>query len=299
MWLPEGSILRLKDGSIWIVKGCYHPRNGYVAIPRVVDGKKLKTYREALKVILRYYLHYLKSVPEIGRGVPVVPLKDVVEVLNPFNVSSLPESLLERKAMKLIQLLETRCGLRCGLSGSLLGGYASKDSDIDVVCLDREDAFKCLSELRMEGVLRAFKEGEFIEESRAVVENISLPYLTRLAIGRVTQGMFEGKRYTLKIINCGREKLYRGPYLAVRSDEVILIVKEFDYRSPSIYPVEIMKPTTLYRETVLLTHRVRFAELGKGTLIWGRALLHVNDKALIISFDAPGCEVKALRKLLP
>ncbi|MCD6323536.1 MAG: hypothetical protein J7L55_00255 [Desulfurococcales archaeon] len=290
---PEGSIIKLSDGSKWVVKGCVHPEDGYVAVPRLVGEKKLKTYGEAMRVIRRYYPHYLTRVPEIGRDVPVVPLEDIIEVLTPFDTFTPPETGLGRKACALVEALRERCGLKCGIAGSLLGGYSSPDSDIDVVCMDSENAYTCLRALRQEGVLTPLSMDEFEVESREVAEGVGPSTLTALASSRITQGTYKGAKYTLKILNCVRERPYLGPYLSIRYEEAVAILKGFDYRSPSIYPVELLRPATPYKEAVLLTHRVRFTELVEGALISGRALLHVRDGVIVVSFDVPGSEVRA------
>jgi hypothetical protein len=293
----EGDELILKDRSIWIVKGCYHPPKKYVAMPRVVDGRKVKTFKESLALVRRYYRHYLMDVPEIGYEVPVVPENDVLiykKVLDwkPSDSGKVIESV----AGELIALLNEGCGLTCGISGSILGGYATKTSDIDVVCIDREGAYGCLKKLRTEDLIQPLYPEYSVKELWEVKEVIPPELHAGLASQRLTQGIFKGYPYTLKIVNCGRgNELFREPLLSTLSD-LTLLLRGSDYRCPSIYPVSLLSSSTVLREAYLITFRTRFTELKEGTIIRGVGII-TYDKSLErawISFDRPPSTVKYL-----
>jgi len=288
----EGDELLLKDRSLWIVKGCYHPENGLVAIPRVVCGEKLKTLGSQLRLIKRYYPHYLKKVPEIGLPTPVVPLKDILKYIRVETAPTI-NSYLSSLSYELREVLERSCRTECGITGSLLGNYLGEHSDIDVVCVDNENFPECLKDLRAKGLLNPMGEEDFFEEYNEVSEAINYDLHKDLVRLKLTQGLFKGVRYTLKVINCRREKNLLGPYINVFKGELLVKLLSTDYRSPSIYEVQILRPKTYVRSASLLTYRVRFAELPEGTLIRGEGyLLYKDMKHQIITFDRPPSRIE-------
>lgn len=298
----EGDILELTDGSLWVVKGCVHP-GAPVAVPRLVNGKKVKRMGEAFEIITRYYPFFIKYVPELGGEAPVVSpswIRQAWRFLHFGNVDSVTHGSggkIESVAMELIGLLREECGLRCGPTGSLLGGYAGRESDVDVNCVEGRDTLECLRGLRVRGFLKPLPVKEFIKELPLVSETLGRDYMSKLVVHRLTQGVFKGLRYTLRVINCDRIQEFLGPYTYVIKDTYVAFkVMDFDYRTPSIYKVELLRPALLSsRETYFITHRVRFAEIPFGSLIIARGniMLRSNDVA-IVSLDTPDSKVEAL-----
>jgi len=303
----EGDILELIDGTLWIVKGCIHP-NAPVAVPRLVGSKKVKRVREAFEIITRYYPFFLKYVPELGRKAPLVSaswIRNVRKFLYFSEVSSDDQCLRDEVASvvaELIKLLQEECGLRCGPTGSVLGGYAGDKSDIDINCLEEggSSTLECLLNLRSNGLLKQLPFREFIKELPLVSEALSYDYMNKLVIRRVTQGIFKGVKYTLRIIDCSRIHKFLGPYTHVMQNTLIVFeVVDSDYRTPSIYNVKLYCPKLLpSRKAYFVTHRVRFTEIPPGSLIFakGDVLLKDYDTA-VVSLDTQNSKVEAV--LLP
>ena len=289
----EGDELLLKDGSLWIVKGCYHLRNEYVAVPRVVNGKKIKTYEKQLEHVKRYYLHYIKYIPQIGFPTPLVPLKDLGMYISITQVSSINKSHLKSLGLELRELVQDECRTECGLTGSLLGKYSGKGSDIDLVCIDNADFPECLKKLRDEGLLPPITGKDFVTEYPEVKELINQEIHKELIRFKLTQGLFKGVKYTLKAINCEREKQLLGPYTFIYKGEILVKLLSTDYRAPSIYNVQVLRPCSNVRNAYLLTHRVRLTELPKNSLVGGKgSILYKGMNSVIISFDRPPSNIE-------
>ncbi len=297
----EGDLLELIDGSLWIVKGCVHP-GAPIAVPRLVSGKKVKRVGEAFEIIARYYSFFLRYVPELGREAPLINpswIKRVRRFLH-FGIDVAPcgsNKRIKSVAMKLMELLHKECGLRCGPTGSLLGGYVGRESDIDINCVERQSTLECLQNLRAKGLLKPLPAEEFVKELPLVSETLSWDDMSKLVAHRLTQGIFKGLRYTLRIINCNHVGEFLGPYThVVRNAYIVFKIIDFDYRTPSIYKVELLRPTLLpSREAYFITHRVRFTELPPGSLIiaWGDVMLK-GDNVAVVSLDTPNSRVEAL-----
>jgi len=291
----EGDELLLKDGSLWIVKGCLHLGNGYVAVPRVADGQKLKTYIKQFTYIRRYYLHYLKNIPQIGLPTPLVHSEDIIKYLNVTGKIPDGRNHLKLLANKLIRTIQDSCTTECGITGSLLGNYSSEGSDIDLVCVDSINFPECLKRLRDKEILHPITDREFIREYQEVKEIINEELHQKLVELKLTQGFFKGAKYTLKIINCDRERSFAGPYLYVRKAKLLIRLLSTDYRTPSIYEVKLLRPHAFAKKAYMITYRVRFTELPEGSLIRGEGLMLYKDTdSVIITFDRTPSRIEYL-----
>ncbi|MCX8184924.1 MAG: hypothetical protein RMI56_00075 [Sulfolobales archaeon] len=282
--LLEGDIVRLRDGSVWVIKGCAHPPGGYVALPRVVDGRKFKRFSESIEVVNRYYLHYLKNLREIGRRVPIVPEQDIVEIrrwiLDGLRVGDI-------EAQKLLQLLASR-GLKCGIAGSYLGGYSQSSSDIDIHCLDKPEAYSEVRSLYLERVLEHLSLSEAVVELAEVSESIDLKIHAYFITKRYLQGRYRSRKVTIRIVNCDRVRDFLGPYVDVRNSELIAKISESDYRTPAIIKAEVVRTSAQTNCSIyLISHRLRFAELPEGTILSIRGAIETNYLGyLIVNLDA-------------
>ena len=293
----EGDCLQLFDGSIWVVKGSYHPPGRVIAFPRLVDGRKVKRIGEALNIIQRYYSHFLTYVDFIGRYVPAVPKSFIKKHFRALSTGC-PEKNDDISSLcnELLEILSSKCGLKCGVTGSLLYGEYTAYSDIDLVCIDRAGAYECLRKLRKNEILKRFSHSDFITEFADVSEGLSFNDHLRLILSRVTQGVFKSRRYTLRIINSNREQAVLGPYSFSYYSEVIVRVTSSDYRTPSIYNVDIIKPYITAKKVFMVSFRVRYTEIPKGTiLLVTNALFALRyDDVAVISLDSPSTYVKIL-----
>ncbi|MEO3993618.1 MAG: hypothetical protein QN229_04905 [Desulfurococcaceae archaeon TW002] len=293
--LVEGDMIRLRDGSLWVVKGCYHPPEGIVAVLRVFRDrdKKIKKLSSVYGIISRYYRHYMRFLPELGKVVPVIPHYVVSDYLKSLAVvKELSEGLshLHRVALNLIKLLSSR-GLVCGLSGSLLGGYYTQDSDIDLICVEQSlNSYEILKELMKMEIVEHLSWNDALEEVSVVGELVPGNHHVKFLQHKLTQGKFKGIKYTLRILNCGEEKEFLGPYDATLEERVIIKLDSTSYKTPAIYKVSVLRPKlTQNVRTYLISYRARLTELPQGALIAGKGLIHLrlDDRLAVIDFDTP------------
>ncbi len=288
----EGYIIKHLDGSLWVAKGCYHLSDGLVAVPRLYGGVKIKRLNDAYSIIMRYYRHYVRFVRELGRYVPVVPLRDVSVVVSPLDVVRRVKELgrvgLINTAVELLDLIVYGCGCTAGFSGSLAGGYFREDSDIDIVVYSNTSkCYELLRRLRSEGVLKPMDRNlayiEYLEVGEGGDEG-----LIELMMRRVLQGVFKGYRYTIRLINCEDPGTLVSDYVVIPDETLILRVVDnsHSYTTPAIYWCELISPTTYYSSRVkLVTHRIRYSELGVGTLLRTRTPLYVLSNYNVVNLD--------------
>ncbi|MGC8975930.1 MAG: hypothetical protein ACP5KB_07030 [Thermoprotei archaeon] len=291
--LVEGDMLRLRDGSLWVVKGCYHPPEGVVAVPRVFEGRKIKRLSEAYLIVWRYYRHYMRFLPELGKVAPVIPHYEIYGCLKSLGgVVRLHENLsrLHDVALDLIKLLSGR-GLECGLSGSLLGGYYTEDSDVDLVCVDQlTNSYEVLRELRDSRITENLSLSDALEEALSVSELVPSTHHVRILQRKLTQGKFRGIKYTLRVLDCGEEKEFLGPYDTNIEELVIIKLLSTSHKTPAVYRVSLLRPELARGANAhLISYRARLTELPQGTLIKGRGLIHIRyrDELLLVDFDSP------------
>ncbi|MEM4485684.1 MAG: hypothetical protein QW116_00400 [Zestosphaera sp.] len=301
----EGDQLRLVDGSLWVVKGCHHPLDGVVAVPRIFEGRKLKRLHEAREIISRYYRHYERFLPEFGRAVPVVPHNAILEyltALTAFEKIVKGSSRLYDVALELAELL-SECGLKCGLSGSLLGGYHTATSDIDLVCVETGlSSYDCLKSLRELGLIKNITAAEAVEESAAVGELLPGVMHEELLMNKLTQGTFKEVKYTLRVVDCSSEEGVLGPYHHTRREHMVVKLLNTTYKTPAVYDVELLRPH-LHEglKAYLLTYRARLTELPSGTVIKADGLLHLDleRRFVLVSLDDPESVIESLTTCRP
>ena len=290
-------MIRLRDGSLWVVKGCHHPLDGVVAVIRVFEGRRVKRLGEAYEIMGRYYRHYMRFLSEFGKVVPVVPREEVSEyVRGAESREVLREGLsrLHAATLEFIDLL-SGYGLKCGLSGSLLGGYYTAGSDIDLVCAEgRVSSYEVLRALREEGVTESLSPTEALEEVLVVGELIPSEPHARILTRKLTQGKFKGIKYTLRILDCGEERGLLGPYDVNREEHVLIKLTNTTHKTPAVYEVSVLRPRIPYEKAYLISYRARLTELPQETLIAGKGLTHsrLDEGLLIIDFDAPNTTIE-------
>ena len=300
MFILEGDYVELCDGSIWAVKGSHHPTDRIIALPRLVNGRKVKRISEALSIAYRYYRHFITYVDFIGKYVPAIPKSLIRKHFSALRTQC-PENAgdVGQLCSELVDLLHSECMLKCGVTGSLLYGAFSSGSDIDLVCMDAGgNAYDCLVELRRKGVLEKLSPADFVMEYVQVSEGLDFSDHLKLVLSKVTQGKYKSRRYTLRVISPERERLILGPYVfKYWVSKVIAKITSSDFRTPSVYAADILKPyLAVGKEALIVSFRIRFTEIPENSiLLISNALLTLRrDGTIVISLDDPGTYVKIL-----
>jgi len=245
------------DDVIWAVKGCFHPEGHAVALPRVVDGKKIKRMSEAMRIVRERYPSILKYIPEIGFEVPLVPLNKSI-VLNPYTKKVFSESLV----LEFMSLFRN-----VGVTGSYL--YSNSGNDIDLVSEDEKN-YEILVELRNKGITRPIESVSSDE-----VELLSSNDFLKLKRRRVLEGVYKGIPYTFKIVNC----VNFGKVIEKRNfDGTIKIIEALKpYSLPTIYYTD--------NGFYLTSFRIRFTELNEGTILRARGNILIREDIIEFPLD--------------
>ncbi|BBD72822.1 hypothetical protein HS1genome_1211 [Sulfodiicoccus acidiphilus] len=265
--ITEGYFLEF-EGAVWTVKGCYHPPNRVVALPRVFMGRKIKTMRDSLQLARR--LAPLKYLPEIGREVPLVPL-DEAKILDPFswNPNESKEASIAEELRRLFP--------KAGVTGSLL--YQGSGSDIDLISLRPED-YSILKDLRERGITQPLSTTK--EEDIEVLNRDDMASLKSL---RALEGTYLGHQYTFKIVECEKWEQVRRTW---KFEGVVELNGGKTFTIPVKYNGTLEDGTSVE----VTSFRTRFTELPNGTKLVVRGFLLERD-FLDLNLDL-AAEVKVL-----
>jgi hypothetical protein len=234
---------------------------------------------------MRYYRHYIKYVPQIGYKVPLVPRSDVENVLDPFEARC-PDGDLGKSCRQLINILK-ECGCSVGITGSLLGGYWSSSSDIDLICLGSERTYLQMIQLRNNGVLKPLIKDLFITEYYEVSESLDFEAHSKLASSKISQGLFNDRKYTIKFIDCSRASILNMQRQILPARDILVEVLKGDFRIPAIYSIRIIKPSYLGAyKAIMYSFRTRFTELGSGSILrMYTSIEFTQDNTILVPID--------------
>lgn len=245
------------DNVVWAVKGCYHPEGYAVALPRLVNGRKIKKMKEGMEIVRTRYPNLLKYIPEIGLEVPLIPLELSV-ILDPYKKVINNEKILEF----------LRFFNNVGITGSYL--YSNEvGNDIDLISEDEKN-YEILVELRKKGITRPIN---YVLEDEIEVMN-SEDFL-RLKKRRVLEGIFKGIPYTFKIVKCVKMgKVIGNKYF----EGMIRII---DPIKPYSLPIIYYTDNNFY----LTSFRTRFTELNEGCILRVKGNILIREDIIEFPLD--------------
>jgi len=164
----EGDLIETKTGLILDVKGLIHPPNKTVAFPRFIPNLsgnrkrknavygKVYALPERFRFLERNFPSYLVHDSVFDETLCEVPVDDVKEHYKPVERlqelrSSKDLEPLEARALRFAELLKESAGTAwnaIGISGSILVGLHTANSDIDPVVYGSENCWKAHSALK-------------------------------------------------------------------------------------------------------------------------------------------------------
>jgi predicted nucleotidyltransferase len=226
----EGDYLETVEGLFFAVKGFRHPRGRVIAYLRYIPdpaGERLhrgKRYRrvydieDTTELLKAKYPYYFGEVDYLGQSLQTVPVERIKKVYDPGTALKMiienPRNHLEEAAKEFVSALihESRVPLRyLGISGSLMTGFATKDSDIDLIVYGAREGrnlYEALSALRnkTEG-FRAYnrEEVEKVARSRWGDTGIDPRKFLDTEIKKVLHGFFFQTEYFVRLIEEPRE----------------------------------------------------------------------------------------------
>ncbi len=294
----EGDLIKTGGNVIFDVKGLVHPPNRVIAFPRYIPspqgnrkhGKSI--YDKVYSLSERFKFLQEKAPALIVRDTVFdevmceVPVEVITRHYNPVEGlrklrSAKTLSELERKAVQLAETLKEAAGIpwsAIGISGSLLVGLYTLQSDIDPVVYGVEScrkAYAALESLREAGAsqFKPYNRRELnaLFDFRSKDTRMSFEDFERTESRKAFQGMFSGTDYFVRFVknwdqiseqygdvcykNCGYAKI-----TATVEDDAEALFTPCTYKLEN---VEVVDGAKLEPVREIVSFRGRFCEQAK------------------------------------
>jgi len=259
--LLEGELLEYR-GAVWIVKGFQHPPGYVVAYPRydALSLRRLEGWRA--EELLREALCRWRCIELDLPAVPLHRARFIEPRIDDPVLEEFRRLIADYASLDLDQVLPT---------GSLALGVESEDPDIDLVIYSwrAERVYGALEELARLGIVRSMGLSELESEWRRKHRGLGFEVYRRLREGSLLQGVFRGRRYSVRIVPW--ERGVEGCVDPVRRGGARRLVIEVvdpvsPYTTPAVYEVEVVGEGL---RATMMSFRLLFTELARGTRIGG------------------------------
>jgi len=232
MQVREGDFIQTGDNVIFDVKGLVHPPNKVIAFPRYIPiakgtrsndrnlYSKIYNLEERFKYLKQNAPQLILFDPVFGENLCEVPVKAVTKHYKPTEkLASLREAKklegLERRAVMLIESLKENAEIlfsSMGISGSIMAGLSTVQSDIDVVVYGEKNcrkAYAALQELLKDGNSRfkpySAEELRELFEFRSKDTKMTFEDFVLVERGKAFQGKFDGVDYFVRFVKAWKE----------------------------------------------------------------------------------------------
>ena len=265
----EGHMLKLKDGSIWEVKGLIHPKNSAIVKPKAIphseglcinsSGERYRFLRspsDRFEVISGRYRSFITYIPFLDAIDLLVEGKDVERIYDPtrsllFMMYGEEYSETQYTLKDLLELISKESGVpyeSLGVSGNIAAGIECPDEQLEVIVYGENEGLnvymsvrrlmmknKVLERLSQEDMERLYVEYGF--EGR-MDYNLYLKLMNR----RFLVGSFKGYKYNIRLIP-RRSRINPKTISVKRIGRATVIARIIDASqsifTPSKYQVEI------------------------------------------------------------
>jgi predicted nucleotidyltransferase len=223
----EGDLIQTGDNVIFDVKGLVHPPDKVVAFPRYIPTRegtrghgaslygKVYNLAERFQFLQQHAPQLIVFDPVFGETVCEVPTNDITKHYQPVQkLKQLRESKrlmdLERKAVTLTETLKDAADIQwssIGISGSIMAGLFTLQSDIDPLVYDAENcrrAYAALETLLKDEGSR-FKpytktELRTLFEFRSKDTKMTFEDFVRVEQRKAFQGKYDGVEYFVRFV---------------------------------------------------------------------------------------------------
>jgi predicted nucleotidyltransferase len=284
--LIEGDFIETVDGLFFAVKGFKHPLDRVIAylryVPDPLGDRKLNNIRyrrvydleDTKNYLIEYFPIYVSWVDYISQTLQTVPRTKIKRIYKPtegFNkINKNNKTKLDYLTYEFASNLSNQSKVSkksIGISGSLLIGLATDDSDIDLIIYGDENGRKIYNGLKKmredSSVIRPFN-----------LKNVTKKVISRwgktekfieIEIGKKLHGFFKEKEYFIRLIKIPANEEITRPLKPVKGRAKIKEDKDSIF-TPCIYKIENLKgfdEGNLPDITELWSLRGKFTEQAK------------------------------------
>jgi uncharacterized protein len=223
----EGELIRTENQVIFDVKGLVHPPNRLIAFPRYIPSAKgnrrgenglygkIYSFSERFQFLKQNMPDLIVNDPVFDSILCEVPIDTVVERYDPVEKLRLLRASktlgdLERKVVHLTEELQEASGIpwsSIGISGSVLTGLITAESDVDPVVYGEENgrrAYETLKSLLKDesSGFKQYTRGELkaLFDFRSKDTIMSFEDFARLEQHKAFQGMYEGSDFFIRFV---------------------------------------------------------------------------------------------------
>ncbi|MEM3437852.1 MAG: hypothetical protein QXP55_04905 [Nitrososphaerales archaeon] len=224
--LREGDFIRIYDGTIFEVKGLYHPLERVIAFIRYIKDpigdRKLngKSYRKVYSIEERYkilrdkYPQFFIYDDVFGEYMPEIDLSSIIHVYKPQEKlseikNSIQLSELEKKALSLTEILKREANIQwsnLGITGSILVGLYTDKSDIDIMVYGIENCLKVHNAIQellsSKRFVSRYNIDDLIKLYQFRVKDTIMPFedFLRHETRKSFQGIFNGREFFIRYV---------------------------------------------------------------------------------------------------
>lgn len=285
----EGDFLETVEGLIFDAKGFCHPPNKVISYVRYVpdpqgdrkrEGKsyrKIYDLKERFHFLKENYPHYVYFDPVFHREMQGVPHTNIRKIFNPseklLHLLDAERDPTEECAVQLARILGKPAFM--GISGSVLLGMHTLNSDIDLLVYGRQHGFQTyenMKKLREKGILSSF-DAEKAREKAQFRWGHCDERLIQLEKKKVLHGLFGGKEYFIRLLQ-GEDLVYgEVEYIPLGTETLSAVIKDdtCSIFTPCSYDIEDSSSEGVSQ---IVSFRGRFCEqVKKGDIVTVRGTL--------------------------